>query len=63
MKDDLREWLQKADEMGKLRRLEGADWDLEIAAASILSLRENQPPAVLFDDIKGWISTILRQIL
>ncbi len=54
IKDDLREWLQKADAIGKLRKLGGADWNLEIATAAILNLQRNQCPTLLFDDIKGY---------
>ena len=47
---DVREWIQKVDEMGELKVVEGADWQLEIGALSVLASkhRENSP-ALLFD--------------
>jgi 4-hydroxy-3-polyprenylbenzoate decarboxylase len=35
---DLREWLQKVEQLGELKTVYGADWDLEIGAvASMVS--------------------------
>jgi len=54
MRDDLRDFLQKVDALGKLRRIEGADWDLEVGTATALNLRKRDCPVLLFDDIKGY---------
>lgn len=54
MQDDLRVWLQKADSVKKLRRIDGADWDLEIGTATALNLIKPDSPALLFDNIKGY---------
>ncbi len=52
---DLREWITAVDEMGELRRIEGADWNLEIGALSELARRESKrKPALLFDQIPGY---------
>ncbi len=40
MERDLREWLAKVQEMGQLKTVEGADWDLEIGAVTQLILQE-----------------------
>ena len=46
---DLREWLQQAEELGEVMRLEGLGWDLEASAASSLTNR-----VLLFDRIPGY---------
>ena len=50
---DLREWLELVDQMGELRVINGADWNLEIAAITELARMESkEQPALLFDQIK-----------
>ena len=34
---DVREWIQRVDEMGELKVVEGAGWNLEIGALSVLA--------------------------
>lgn len=34
---DVREWIQKVDQMGELKVIEGADWNLEIGALTVLA--------------------------
>ena len=51
---DVREWIQKVDEMGELKIVENADWHLEIGALSVLSFKHKEnTPALLFDRIKN----------
>ena len=46
---DVREWIQKVDEMGELKIVEHADWNLEIGALSVLSSKHKEnTPALLF---------------
>ena len=52
--DGLRSWLQQADELGELRTIEGADWDLEIGGVADIVTEKGSSPAVLFDSIKGY---------
>src|SRR5712691_5610465 len=53
---DVREDIARVDALGELKRVDGANWDLEIGAvSSITSFMEN-PPAVLFDNIKDYPS-------
>src|SRR3954467_6625490 len=54
--DDVREWLKVVDDMGELKRIDGANWDLEIGAIAELVYRERTGaiPALLFDQIKGY---------
>lgn len=54
MADDLRDWLAKVEEMGELKHIEGADWDLEIGAISALNVGKEEHGALLFDNIKGY---------
>src|SRR5215467_11877749 len=51
---DLREYLTAADKLGELRRVDGADWDLEIGAITEVAARAARPKVVLFDNIKGY---------
>jgi 4-hydroxy-3-polyprenylbenzoate decarboxylase len=52
--DGLRTWLKQADELGELRTIEGADWDLEIGGVTDILTERGKSPAVLFDSIKGF---------
>src|SRR5918992_2584046 len=51
---DLRAWLAQVQELGELRELRGADWNLELGAISELNVKKDLPPALLFDEIKGY---------
>lgn len=48
---DLRDYLKKTEELGLLKKIEGADWNLEIGALSDLYRRRK---STLFDKIKGY---------
>ena len=49
---DLREWIDLVDQLGELKRIHGADWNLEMGAIIELIGREGKypPPAILFDE-------------
>ena len=51
-----RQWLELVESMGELKRIDGADWDLEIGTMAELIYRERTGtiPALLFDQIKGY---------
>ncbi len=51
---DLREWLEKVDQMGELQKVEGADWNIEIGNIAEVYQRKMGLPALLFDNIKGY---------
>ena len=51
---DLRPWLAQVEKLGELREVRGADWDLELGAISELNVKKDAPPALLFDEIKGY---------
>ncbi|WP_249714445.1 UbiD family decarboxylase [Rhizomonospora bruguierae] len=51
---DLRSWLDVVRELGELRDVTGAHWNLEIGAASEVNYRLSNPAALLFDDIEGY---------
>jgi 3-polyprenyl-4-hydroxybenzoate decarboxylase len=51
---DLRDWIQIAEEMGELKTLKNCDWNLEIGAITELVHHKEDGPAVLFDEIKGY---------
>ena len=51
---DLRLWLSEIGKLGELRELAGADWNLELGAISELNVKKDSPPALLFDEIKGY---------
>ena len=52
--NDLRSWLQLADELGEVQTITGAHWDEEIGAASEVNYKKPSPPALLFDNIEGY---------
>lgn len=52
---DLRGWIAEADRMGELKKVDGADWNIEIGAITELGHhRGEQSHALLFDNIKGY---------
>ena len=51
---DLREYIAAVDRLGELRRVNDADWDLEIGAITEVAARATKPKVVLFDNIKGY---------
>src|SRR4029079_7922271 len=51
---DLRTWLAEVEELGELRHVRGADWNLELGAISEINVKKEVPPALLFDEIKGF---------
>lgn len=53
MYDSLRSFVQKLDETGQLKHIDGADWNLEIGTISEL-FGDRKGPALLFDNIKGY---------
>ena len=53
MADDLRSFLKALEQRGKVRIINGADWDLEIGTINEL-MAERQGPALIFDNIKDY---------
>jgi 3-polyprenyl-4-hydroxybenzoate decarboxylase len=54
---DLREWLEIVDSVGELKKIDGADWNLEMGTLAELLSRETKSgsvPAVLFDNVPGY---------
>ena len=51
---DLREYLDAADQLGEVRHVRGANWDLELGAITEVAARATHPKVVLFDEIKGY---------
>ncbi|MEK7341808.1 MAG: UbiD family decarboxylase domain-containing protein, partial [Candidatus Binatota bacterium] len=51
---DLRDFIKQVDELGEMRLVNGADWNVEIGAITDLAQHQINGPAVLFDDIKGY---------
>ena len=52
---DLRDWMKKVEEMGELKTVKGADWNLEIGAiADLVAKNPRNAWAVLFDEIKDY---------
>ncbi len=50
---DLREFLEQVDSLGELRRVDGADWNLEIGTITEVAASSPACPIVMFDNIKG----------
>jgi len=40
--------------LGELKDVPGADWNLELGAISEMNVKKDLPPALLFDEIKGY---------
>ncbi|RJF86360.1 UbiD family decarboxylase [Oleomonas cavernae] len=53
---DLREFLERVEAAGELKRVQGAHWDLEMGCLAELVYHSGleQPPAILFEDIPGY---------
>ncbi len=53
---DLRDWLQQIEKHGQLKKINGANWDLEMGSIVELVYREGKDPkpALLFDEIPGY---------
>jgi len=53
---DLREFLERVEAIGELKKVSGAHWDLEMGALAeiIYHSGKDNPPAILFDDIPGY---------
>jgi UbiD family decarboxylase len=53
MINDLRDWIQKAEEMGELKRVkQEIDWDQEMTAIDYLVGKTPEAPSLLFEKIK-----------
>jgi UbiD family decarboxylase len=50
---DLREWLERVEAIGELKRISGADWQTEIGAIAELNAKQPTSYALLFDAIPG----------
>lgn len=52
---DVRGWLEAVEQLGELRTVGGADWDLELGAVVYMAAHAREAkPALLFDDIEGY---------
>ena len=51
--DDLRQWIDEADKLGELRRVDGATWQEDIGLATELLQHDEKAPTALFDNIPG----------
>ena len=51
---DAREWIELADKIGELRRINGARWEEEIGQITELAQHREDGPTVLFDEIPGF---------
>lgn len=51
--DDFRDFIAELDEIGQLRRIEGAHWDVEIGAITE-TVSDKAGPALLFDSVPGY---------
>ena len=51
---DLRQWIDEADKLGEIRRVDGASWEEDIGLATELLQHDARAPAALFDSIGGY---------
>ncbi|OLO25224.1 hypothetical protein BTR23_25230 [Alkalihalophilus pseudofirmus] len=52
--DSLRDWIEKVEKLGELKKGEGVHWDLEIGALSDIVQKGVEKPALLFDSVPGY---------
>jgi len=53
---DLREFIERVEAFGELKRISGANWQSEIGALSEINARRSDCKALLFDNIPGYPS-------
>ncbi|MDO8485032.1 MAG: UbiD family decarboxylase [Candidatus Limnocylindrales bacterium] len=53
---DTREWMARAETLGELRVVHGANWESEIGAITEMLDHAEESPCVVFDDIPGYPS-------
>ncbi len=53
---DLRVWLKEVEKLNELRKINGADWNLEIGCVTAINWKTEGHPALLFDNIKSYPS-------
>lgn len=51
---DLREFIENVKEMGELREIKGAHWDMEIGAITYVAATASNPQSLLFDNVQGY---------
>src|SRR2546425_6527418 len=51
---DLREAIDRMERAGELLRIRGADWKLEMGTLAEIVYRQDNPPAIVFEDIPGY---------
>ncbi len=54
MFDDLRQFIARVNELGELKQVDGADWDLEIGAITEIEAESPDARLLLFQNIKGY---------
>lgn len=54
MFSDLREYIDRCEQEGQLKKIEGADWDLELGVITEIESQKPNPPMLLFDNIVGY---------
>ena len=54
----MREWIDRAESLGELMRVDGVDWNLEMGSVAemIYHAKPDNPPAILFENIPGFSS-------
>ena len=52
--DSLREWLEEAERMGELLKVDGLSWEEDIGAFTDILQHDDSAPAVMFDNIPGY---------
>src|SRR4030095_5782263 len=52
----LRDWLERVDKLGELRKVNGANWDREMGAITQMLTEggKGKAPAIVFDEVPGY---------
>ncbi|MDP2719559.1 MAG: UbiD family decarboxylase [Dehalococcoidia bacterium] len=51
---DVRDYIARVQAAGQLKEIKGADWDLEIGCLTSLLSKQDNCPAIIFDEIKDY---------
>ena len=54
MLDDLRDFIEKSQQLGECKIVEGAHWDVEIGRIAELALSVPNSPLLIFDNVQGY---------
>ena len=52
---DLRKWIEEADKLGEIKRVQGLSWQQDIGLVSEMATHDDSAPCFVFEDVPGTI--------